>query len=257
MKKGWYVFGLMLLLSGCSSSNDNDENSTLAPYFNDADKQVELLSTDNEELNENQEELFYQVARGSVETIHPEVDMDGFDDYSLYVKKVKGKGKYKINYIVEDVLDGSQYKSEMTITLKSEDLEDDSKFKITNFTSDFDNWLSTESSSEFNSSSSWNDQSDKTETSDITQLSPQPSSEQISILDNLADQQFKEDYPYKGSKIHKVLGLIQDWTTSDDEWYYKAEATIVNENGAERKVNVEIYIAPTGSQTGVVSIVAY
>ncbi|GCF93030.1 hypothetical protein NRIC_09210 [Enterococcus florum] len=95
------------------------------------------------------------------------------------------------------------------------------------------------------------------ETSNITIMSEIPSSEQTSILSELAQQQFSQEFPYKGSKIHSVLGIIQDWTVSGEQWYYKAEATIVNESGAKRNANVEIHITPTSANSGIVTITAY
>lgn len=98
---------------------------------------------------------------------------------------------------------------------------------------------------------------EKIQSSDITKLADTPSSEQEDILDELALQQFNKTYPYKGSKIHSILGVIQDWTQKDGSWYYKSEATIVNEFGAERNANVEIHITPIGPDTGMVTILDY
>lgn len=92
---------------------------------------------------------------------------------------------------------------------------------------------------------------------DITIMADEPTSEQAITLTQLAQQRFDEVYPYKGSKIHSVLGVIQDWTQKDGSWYYKSEATIVNAFGAERKATVEINISPVGPDSGNVSIIDY
>ncbi|MGD1370535.1 hypothetical protein ACLIMR_16675, partial [Enterococcus faecium] len=54
---------------------------------------------------------------------------------------------------------------------------------------------------------------------DITVLSNDPTIEQRTILNDLAQQQFEQQYPYKGSKIHSIMGVIQDWTQKDGGWY--------------------------------------
>ncbi|EGP5096666.1 hypothetical protein OS135_07985 [Enterococcus sp. E4-79] len=92
---------------------------------------------------------------------------------------------------------------------------------------------------------------------DITVLSNDPSIEQRTILNDLAQQQFEQQYPYKGSKIHSIMGVIQDWTQKDGGWYYKAEATIANAFNAERDTTVEITITPVSSNSGNVTIIDY
>lgn len=94
--------------------------------------------------------------------------------------------------------------------------------------------------------------------SDITNLSEEATPEQQNTLSTLADMQFKEQYPYKGSKMHSIIGILQDWTSNDGEtWFYKVEATIVNAFGAERSANVEVSITPNGPDSGYVSFIDY
>lgn len=92
---------------------------------------------------------------------------------------------------------------------------------------------------------------------DITYITDNPSFEQKTTLDQLANIQFNSMFPYKGSKIHSIMGVLQDWKKDGDQWFYKAEATIVNAYGAKRTTNVEITIVPTGPDQGVVNILAY
>lgn len=92
---------------------------------------------------------------------------------------------------------------------------------------------------------------------DITKLSKEPTTEQQAILDNLAKQQFEELYPYKGSKMHSILGNIQSWTQNNGSWYKKVEATIVNAYGAERSTTIEIHITPQSPSSGIVEIIEY
>lgn len=99
--------------------------------------------------------------------------------------------------------------------------------------------------------------SEKNTIDDITILSEEPTTEQQTILDDLAQQQFEKNYPYKGSKMHTVLGVIQPWTRKDGKWYRKVEATIVNASNAKMSVNLEIHITPTGSSSGTVELISY
>ncbi|EGQ7431504.1 hypothetical protein I6F25_002190, partial [Enterococcus faecalis] len=92
---------------------------------------------------------------------------------------------------------------------------------------------------------------------DITNIVSNPSIDQKIILRALAQQQFDSQYPYKGSKIHSVIGILKDWTKEDDHWFFGAEATIVNVYGAKENKTVEIRITPTGPDSGSVEIVDY
>lgn len=92
---------------------------------------------------------------------------------------------------------------------------------------------------------------------DITKLSTDPTIEQQTTLSNLAQQQFESMFPYKGSKMKSIMGVIQPWTAVDDHWFYKVEATVVNAFGAEQDTVVEVTIVPTGAQSGQVSIINY
>lgn len=93
--------------------------------------------------------------------------------------------------------------------------------------------------------------------SDIHNLADEATDAQKETLRSLMNQRFKQEYPYKGSKIHATLGIIQDWTQSDGSWFYKAEATVVNEFGAERETVVEVLITPVDATSGNVQIITY
>lgn len=99
--------------------------------------------------------------------------------------------------------------------------------------------------------------SENNEDSDITKLADEATSGQADILNELALQQFDKSYPYKGSKLHIVLGRIQDWTQKDGKWFAKFDATIVNAFDAERKANVEVTIEPATASSGYVSFLDY
>lgn len=93
--------------------------------------------------------------------------------------------------------------------------------------------------------------------SDITLLAETPTPEQASILTTLAEQQFNAEYPYKGSKIRTIMGVIQDWTKLDDQWYYKVQVVIVNAYGAELETTAEFKVTPVDASSGIVSILVY
>lgn len=92
---------------------------------------------------------------------------------------------------------------------------------------------------------------------DIRNLSAEPTDAQRATLNDLMKQKFKQDYPYKGSKIHSTLGVIQGWTELNGTWFYKAEATIVNAFDAEQEATIEVIITPTDAASGLVEINAY
>ena len=54
-----------------------------------------------------------------------------------------------------------------------------------------------------------------------------------------------------------ALGVLQDWTEKDGEWFYKTEATIANGFDAKRSANVEVHIKPTSATSGEVTIIDY
>jgi len=92
---------------------------------------------------------------------------------------------------------------------------------------------------------------------DITILSADPTDDQAITLQTLAEQQFDIEFPYKGSKIHSITGVIQPWTQNGDAWFYKVQATVVNGFGAEQDCVAEFKITPTGPDSGNVEITAY
>lgn len=93
---------------------------------------------------------------------------------------------------------------------------------------------------------------------DITDMTNKtPTDSQQEVLQALAEQQFKKKYPYDGSKMHTVLGVLNDWESDGTEWYYKVEATIVNSFGAKKDTNLEVHITPVDKESGLVSFITY
>lgn len=93
--------------------------------------------------------------------------------------------------------------------------------------------------------------------SDITILNDVPTSGQKGVLDELRDQMFKKQYPYKGSKINSIIGVNQDWILNDGVWFYKADAVINNAFNSKRNATVEVTIQPVSATSGNVTIIDY
>lgn len=75
------------------------------------------IQTSEKQINE-----FYSIARN---ILSKKVKMLNFDNYSLFVKKIKDKkGMYYINYICENQTINMRYENTMTITLKNNNLKE-------------------------------------------------------------------------------------------------------------------------------------
>lgn len=71
------------------------------------------------------------------------------------------------------------------------------------------------------------------------------------------DQRGEQEFPY-GFDAHWVLGLIaSEYLPDSDEWYYKVEADVTNEYGAEQTVNVECYVTGTEDAPVVNDFICY
>ena len=98
------------------------------------------------------------------------------------------------------------------------------------------------------------EEAERIERANIMNLTGEATSEQKAVLNDLAKQQFDEMFPYKGSKINSILGVSKDWRAINNEWYYRADAVIVNEFGAEMETQVIITIVPETESSGYVTI---
>ena len=98
------------------------------------------------------------------------------------------------------------------------------------------------------------EEKERAERANIMNLTGEATNEQKAVLNDLAKQQFDEMFPYKGSKINSILGVSKDWRAINDEWYYRADAVIVNEFGAEMETQVIIKIVPETESSGYVTI---
>lgn len=71
------------------------------------------------------------------------------------------------------------------------------------------------------------------------------------------DQRGEQEFPY-GFDAHWVLGLLAtEYHADTDEWYFKVEADVTNENGAEQTINVECYVTGTEEAPVVTDFIAY
>lgn len=100
------------------------------------------------------------------------------------------------------------------------------------------------------------EEAERIERADIMNLEGEATTEQKAVLNDLAQQQFKEMFPYKGSKINSILGVSKDWRAIDGEWYYRADAVIVNAFDAKLETEVIIKIVPETESSGFVTIEA-
>lgn len=91
-------------------------------------------------MNKYQEAKFWDLARSAVEHVSWEgKDSDNFDDSTLFVEKIKGKGWYHIEYVVQmNILFKTKYRTKMDIKPKTADFRDSSGYQYKNYTSDFD-----------------------------------------------------------------------------------------------------------------------
>lgn len=69
---------------------------------------------------------------------------------------------------------------------------------------------------------------------------------------SLCIERFDQTYPYKGSKVHSILGVISLDKSSDNSRLYKVEVTIANAYGAEYKATMECNVVK--SNDGAISI---
>jgi len=69
------------------------------------------------------------------------------------------------------------------------------------------------------------------------------------------DRQGKAEFPY-GFRGHWILGKLAEEIV-DDRWFLKVEATVKNEFGAERRMNVECFVEGTNEAPVVETFLAY
>ncbi|WP_125606789.1 hypothetical protein [Lapidilactobacillus bayanensis] len=105
-KKSWVtgiIIGFVVIVAGSLLYTNHQKQVDIAehsaPYYADANKKVVLLSASQDKLNDYQEEQFYSIARGTIDGEVRDGISDKMDDKSLYVEKVKGKGRYYIEYV--------------------------------------------------------------------------------------------------------------------------------------------------------------
>ena len=150
-KKSWIIvtiLGVILLVMGSWLLYDNhqkqvDISKHSAPYYSETSKKTVLLSSSADKLNDYQEEQFYSIARGAIDSTVREDLSDKMDDKSLYVEKTKGKGRYYIEYVSR--WDAGFFKQNFTtafvVKLKTSDFRKSNTFTTYGFDSDLTDFV--------------------------------------------------------------------------------------------------------------------
>lgn len=67
----------------------------------------------------------------------------------------------------------------------------------------------------------------------------------------ICEKAFKSQYPYKGSKVHSIMGVIANNVNSTNTRLYKAEVTIQNAFGAEYSAVMECVVQKDGEMLSI------
>lgn len=150
-KKSWIIaivgvliiaVGAWLLYSNHQKQVDIEEHS--APLYNKSPKKgTAILSSDKDILNDYQENQFYGIAYGAIDSKVRDGLSDKLDDKSLYVEKVMGKGRYYIKYVAHwDMgIISQNFTTEVIVKLKTSDFRKSNTFKIDYFESDLTDFV--------------------------------------------------------------------------------------------------------------------
>ena len=144
-KKSWVmgiIIGFVVIVAGSLLYTNHQKQVDIAehsaPYYADANKKVVLLSSSQDKLNDYQEEQFYSIARGAIDSQVRDGISNKMDDKSLYVEKVKGKGRYYIEYVSHwDMgIIKQNFTTSFVAKLKTADFRKSDRFTIYDFQSD-------------------------------------------------------------------------------------------------------------------------
>jgi len=113
-----------------------------APSYNSTKKEV-LLSSKVDKLSDQQEEAFYDYARGAIEG-KLNINMENLDDASLYVEKTNKKHVYYVEYTCKGELLGTTFKYKTKLNIKTKPSLKDDHFSYNNFESDLTNFASSD-----------------------------------------------------------------------------------------------------------------
>lgn len=242
MKKRLFflVFTSVLVFTGCAKK----EEVTL-----DADKVIVSKSGEFQLTGTSKQNSSFYVNDQMITS--KEQEKDGKYTVTVKMDQPEEKATFKIKYLSEELLDRK-------ITFDTSEFEKGIKESSEQATKDSVNKKTADSirKEEKTQKQEYEDNKRK-EDSDITKLSETPTDDQKITLNGLAKQKFNTEFPYKGSKIHTLKGKIQDWTAVDNKWFYKAEATIVNEYGTKKESTVEVRITPINQDSGEVEMLEY
>lgn len=151
-KKSWIIttiIGVIAIAAGAWILYSNHqkqvdiENHSAPLYSESPKKNIVILSSDTDKLNDYQEEQFYGIARGAIESNVREGLTDQIDDKSLYIEKVQGKGRYYLKYIAHwDMgIISRNFTTEIIVKLKTADFRKSDSFQIDMFDSDLQDFV--------------------------------------------------------------------------------------------------------------------
>ena len=131
----WLIILFILISGGFGIKSYINYRHQSAPYYNQIGAKV-LYSNNVDKLNKDQEEQFYSIARGAIHGEQKDIDFDNINDEGLYVKKLKNKHTYHIEYICSiNLYDSMNFKTKFDVELKKKSLKSPIKFKYYNFKS--------------------------------------------------------------------------------------------------------------------------
>lgn len=110
-----------------------------APMYNTTEKGV-LLSNRVNKLNKDQENAFYDIAKGAIKSQNPKMEFTNLDDDSLYVEKLGKKNSYFISYVCMNPTLKIRFKTDVNVKLKNESLKGETNFKYWGYKSDLDKY---------------------------------------------------------------------------------------------------------------------
>ncbi|MCO6543053.1 MAG: hypothetical protein J6584_03670 [Lactobacillus sp.] len=111
----------------------------MLPAFNSTKSEI-LISSQVDKANQKQEDAFIDFGESAVELEDGEKNWDDFDIKSIWVKKLKHKGEYFIEFVAKSNVSSlfkPSFKTSVKMTIKNPDIRKSSKFTVHYYDSDF------------------------------------------------------------------------------------------------------------------------
>jgi hypothetical protein len=115
-----------------------------APLYTQTGKKTVLLSSSVDKLNKYQENQFYAIANGALNSNVREGIGDKVDDDALYVAKVRGKGRYAVKYWFKwdlGLLGNQKFTASFDVQLKTQDFRKSNTFTTYGFESSLQDFV--------------------------------------------------------------------------------------------------------------------